>query len=83
MDALLAYDDDTFLTGSSDGIIRILTLQPNNMLGVLGEHGGAPGWTGRECGRGGRRERGERSIRRSIHLEGRAACSPSPFGTGP
>lgn len=40
--ALLRYDDDSVLSGSSDGLIRVLSLQPNRMLGVLGEHSGAP-----------------------------------------
>lgn len=44
MDALLKYDEDTVLTGSSDGLIRVVSLQPNKMLGVLGEHAG--GWVG-------------------------------------
>jgi hypothetical protein len=51
--ALLRYDDDTLLTGSSDGLIRVLSVQPNRMLGVLGEHSG--GWPGgarwRDAGR--------------------------------
>jgi len=38
--AVLAYDEDSVLTGSSDGLIRILSIQPNRMLGVLGEHSG-------------------------------------------
>lgn len=37
--SLLKYDEDTMLTASSDGLIRVLSLQPNKMLGVLGEHG--------------------------------------------
>jgi len=37
--SLLKYDEDTMLTASSDGIIRVISLQPNQMLGVLGEHG--------------------------------------------
>lgn len=40
MTAVLAYDDDSVLTGSSDGLIRILSIQPNRMLGILGEHSG-------------------------------------------
>ncbi|KAL4447647.1 hypothetical protein ABPG75_004866 [Micractinium tetrahymenae] len=40
--ALLRYDDDTILTGSSDGLIRVLSIQPNKMLGVLGEHADYP-----------------------------------------
>ena len=37
--ALLRYDEDSILTGSSDGLIRVLSIQPNKMLGVLGELG--------------------------------------------
>ena len=36
MDALVKYDSDTVITGSSDGIIRIVNILPNKMLGVLG-----------------------------------------------
>ena len=36
MDALVKYDADTIITGSSDGIIRIINILPNRMLGVLG-----------------------------------------------
>ena len=37
IDALVKYDSDTVITGSSDGIIRIVSILPNRMLGVLGE----------------------------------------------
>lgn len=36
---LLKIDDDTILSASSDGLIRVLSVQPNRMLGILGEHG--------------------------------------------
>ena len=36
MDALVKYDADTVITGSSDGIIRVINVLPNRMLGVLG-----------------------------------------------
>lgn len=36
VDALVKYDADTVITGSSDGIIRIINVLPNRMLGVLG-----------------------------------------------
>jgi WD40 repeat protein len=36
--SIVAIDDETILTGSSDGIIRVLSIQPNKLLGVLGEH---------------------------------------------
>ena len=31
-------DQDTIVTGSSDGLIRILSVQPNKVIGILGEH---------------------------------------------
>eukprot|EP00887_Chlorella_sp_A99_P003259 scaffold9.g3259.t1 len=40
--ALVAYDSDTVLTGSGDGMIRVLSVQPNKLLGVLGEHADYP-----------------------------------------
>jgi len=36
--ALINIDDTTLCTGSSDGIIRVVTIQPNKLLGVVGEH---------------------------------------------
>ena len=42
VDALLKVDEDTLLTGSSDGIIRIVTILPNKMIGVVGEHADFP-----------------------------------------
>lgn len=36
--AIVKYDEDTILTASSDGLIRVLSVQPNKMLGILGEH---------------------------------------------
>lgn len=39
VDALAAVDGDTLLTGSSDGLIRVIGLLPNRLLGVLGVHG--------------------------------------------
>lgn len=39
IDALLAVDDDAIVTGSSDGIIRLLTVAPNKLVGIIGEHG--------------------------------------------
>ena len=43
IDALLKVDEDTLLTGSSDGIIRVVQIQPDKFLGVLGnDHGGFP-----------------------------------------
>ena len=38
LDCLLKLDESTLLTGSSDGLIRCVTVQPNKMLGVIGDH---------------------------------------------
>jgi hypothetical protein len=40
VDALLAIDEDTVITGSSDGLLRIVSVLPNKLLGVVGDHGG-------------------------------------------
>ncbi len=42
IDALLKVDEDTLLTGSSDGVVRVLQVQPDKLLGVLGDHKGFP-----------------------------------------
>ena len=42
IDALLKIDEETMLTGSSDGVVRIVQIQPDRLLGVLGDHGGFP-----------------------------------------
>lgn len=42
IDALLKVDEDTLLTGSSDGLIRVVQIQPDKFLGVLGDHEGFP-----------------------------------------
>jgi WD40 repeat protein len=38
VDCLLKIDESTLITGSSDGLIRVVQLQPNAVLGVLGDH---------------------------------------------
>ena len=38
IDAMVKVDEDTILTGSSDGIVRIIGVLPNKMLGLVGEH---------------------------------------------
>ncbi|QDZ20630.1 WD40 repeat domain-containing protein [Chloropicon primus] len=38
VDAMVKVDEDTLLTGSSDGLIRIVSVLPNKALGVVGEH---------------------------------------------
>jgi WD40 repeat protein len=42
IDAIAAFDDDTVMTGSSDGLIRVVTIQPNAFVGVIGDHGEFP-----------------------------------------
>jgi WD repeat-containing protein 55 len=36
--SLVKVDEHTLLTGSSDGLIRIISLHPNKLVGVIGEH---------------------------------------------
>lgn len=38
VDCLLKLDESTVLTGSSDGLIRVVALQPNKVLGIIGDH---------------------------------------------
>jgi WD40 repeat protein len=42
VDALLKVDEDTLLTGSSDGLIRVVSIHPDKVLGILGDHDGFP-----------------------------------------
>lgn len=43
IDALLKWDEDTLLTGSSDGMIRVVTIHPDKLIGLLGDnHDGYP-----------------------------------------
>eukprot|EP01138_Halocafeteria_seosinensis_P011556 gb/GECG01011805.1/.p1 GENE.gb/GECG01011805.1/~~gb/GECG01011805.1/.p1 ORF type:complete len:154 (+),score=13.34 gb/GECG01011805.1/:1-462(+) len=42
VDAILRVDEDTIITGSSDGIIRVIQILPNQMLGIIGEHTDLP-----------------------------------------
>ena len=42
VDALLKLDEDTLLTGASDGLIRVVSIHPDRLLGVLGDHDGFP-----------------------------------------
>ena len=39
---MLKIDESTILTGSSDGLIRVVQLQPNKVLGVVGDHDDFP-----------------------------------------
>jgi WD40 repeat protein len=38
VDCMLKLDDTTVFTGSSDGLIRVVALQPNKIIGVVGDH---------------------------------------------
>lgn len=38
VDCMVALDDDTVITGSDDGVIRIVNVIPNKMIGIVGEH---------------------------------------------
>ena len=42
IDAMVKVDEDTLLTGSSDGLIRVIGILPNKMLGLVGEHSDMP-----------------------------------------
>jgi WD repeat-containing protein 55 len=42
IDSMAVIDEDTLLTGSSDGLIRLCTVQPHKLIGVLGDHGEYP-----------------------------------------
>lgn len=37
--SIVKCDEDTVLTASSDGIIRVISIQPNKLMGIVGEHG--------------------------------------------
>ena len=39
---MLKVDESTVLTGSSDGLIRVVSLMPNRLLGVVGDHDDFP-----------------------------------------
>eukprot|EP01116_Phalansterium_solitarium_P023615 TRINITY_DN8376_c0_g1_i1.p1 TRINITY_DN8376_c0_g1~~TRINITY_DN8376_c0_g1_i1.p1 ORF type:complete len:390 (+),score=165.31 TRINITY_DN8376_c0_g1_i1:261-1430(+) len=42
VEQVVPLDDDTVVTASSDGLLRLVSLLPNKLLGVLGEHGEFP-----------------------------------------
>jgi hypothetical protein len=42
IDAIVKFDEDTVITGSSDGVLRVLSVLPNKLLGVVGEHADMP-----------------------------------------
>ena len=35
---MLALDNDTIITGSSDGLIRVVGIHPNKLIGMIGQH---------------------------------------------
>lgn len=41
-EAIVKLDEDTIVTGSSDGMLRVCSIQPNRLLGVLGAHADYP-----------------------------------------
>ena len=42
IDAILKIDEDTVITGSSDGLLRVVQILPDKLLGVVGDHEGFP-----------------------------------------
>lgn len=38
IDTIVTLTDEVILTGSSDGLIRVINIHPNKLLGVIGEH---------------------------------------------
>ena len=43
VDCMLAHGEDMVVTGSGDGLIRLVSVHPNKVLGVLGEHADGAG----------------------------------------
>merc|ERR1711998_778123 len=42
VDTMIKLDEDTLVSGSSDGLIRVMQVQPNKLLGVIGDHDDFP-----------------------------------------
>lgn len=42
VDAIVKLDEDTIITGSSDGMLRVVQIHPNKLLGLIGEHDDYP-----------------------------------------
>ena len=42
VNAVVAIDEDTVLTGAGDGLIRLVSVQPNRLLGIVGDHDDFP-----------------------------------------
>jgi len=53
VDCMMKVDEKTVLTGSGDGMIRCVQIQPNKILGVIGDHEDFP-VEGMRADRGGR-----------------------------
>lgn len=42
VNCILPIDDDTIATGSADGLVRVLSILPNKLIGAIGDHGDLP-----------------------------------------
>ncbi|UZJ54310.1 hypothetical protein CBS101457_003630 [Exobasidium rhododendri] len=42
VDTMCTLDHDTILTGSSDGLVRVVQILPHKLLGIVADHGGLP-----------------------------------------
>ncbi len=42
VDTVVTLDDETVLTGSSDGLVRVVQILPSKLLGVIASHEGLP-----------------------------------------
>lgn len=42
VDTICKVDENTICSGSSDGIVRLLSIHPNKLVGVIGQHRGGP-----------------------------------------
>eukprot|EP01041_Mallomonas_annulata_P006385 gene6385-12913_t len=42
VDSMLKVDESTIISGSGDGLIRVVQIQPNKMLGIIGDHDSFP-----------------------------------------
>lgn len=42
VDCMAAHGEDAIITGGGDGLLRFVSVHPNKVLGVVGEHGDSP-----------------------------------------
>ena len=42
VDCMVPHTEDHMITGSADGLIRFVSVHPNKVLGILGDHGESP-----------------------------------------